>query len=498
MKNSTLYFKTENGNAYLYDFNKETYHNAPSFFDNSEQISKLCDIEDEAALKAHASRYDCTENELKVYLLKAKFLKKHGYFGKIEKEKRNLTTIDQNVVQNNFGKIRQLVFEVTEACNLRCYYCGYGKLYNPVLERHDTKLPFEKAKALIDYFAVYWRKDKSRNRAIIVSFYGGEPLLNFDFIEKVVEYMKQLDLFKVLQFAITTNGVLLMKHIDFLVQHDFKTDVSLDGDYEGNRYRTDIHQNNAHNVVVSNIEQIRNKYPDYFEKRIGFQAVLTNANSIESITRFFKQKFDKIVNIIELNTSDVIDKDSFMEIFKDYYDSLNEASTEIKKLYYQDSPEITRFSNVVFNLLKNTCFNIKDTPKYAMMEPQNKLITATCTPFWKKMFVTAKGNLMPCERINYNFVLGKVTDDYKVVINPDEIVKQYNGYYKSLALKCSYCYSSPFCVQCMFYVENLGGDSKCQDFMDERTVCEYFSNLFSFFEDNLKTVYSLINCTFYE
>jgi len=497
-KSSTIYFKTKNNNAYIYDFNKNVYHNAPTFFDNSQQIKYLCETKSKDVIKRHALEHNCTEKDLLSYLSKVKYLKRFGYFGSIIKEKRNETAISENVVRKNLSKIKHLLFEVTESCNLRCYYCGYGKLYNPVLGRHSTNLSFEKAKAIIDYLANFWRNDKCRNKTITVSFYGGEPLLNFGFIQNVVEYMNQLKLFDHVDYSITTNGLLLDKYIDFLFLHNFKVDVSLDGDYDGNKYRVDKNHKNQHNTVTNNIKGIIEKYPGFFKNKVNFQAVLSNANSVESITRFFRDNFDKKVIILELNTSNVYDKMAFTDIFKDYSVSLSEASPEIKKLYYQETPEITRFGNVVFNFLRNTLGNIYESPKQSLVGTQKTLITATCTPFWKKLFVTAKGNLMPCERINYNYMLGRIDDENKIEIKPDVIAGEYNKYYKSLASQCSNCYSSPFCVQCMFYVDDLGNKPVCQDFMDEKSVCEHMSNLFGFFEDNLNVIYSLINCSYYE
>lgn len=497
-KISTLYFKTKNGNAYIYDVNNNMFHNAPDFFDNSSQINLLCETKDIDAVKRHALEHGCTEKELKDYLCKVKYLKRFGYFSSILKESRNTSTINETMIHNNLCKTTQLVFEVTESCNLKCYYCGYGSLYNPVEGRHNTFLSFEKAKAIIDFLSNFWKKDKSRNKTITVSFYGGEPLLNFSFIKKVVEYMSQLKLFDLINFSITTNGLLLNKHIDFLVHHNFKIDISLDGDYDENKYRVDMNHNNRHNDVLNNIKNLIKKYPDYFKNKVGFQAVLSNANSVDSITSYFKDNFHKQVNILELNTSDILDKKAFAEIYKDYFVSLNESSPEIKNYYYQEAPERTRFGNVVFNLLRNTLFNIYETPKQALVGIQNKLITATCTPFWKKLFITAKGNLMSCEKINYKYVLGKINNDNIVEINTNKIVSEYNKYYKSLSPQCAECYSSPFCIQCMFYVENLGNKPVCQDYMNEKSACEYLSNLFGYFEDNLNAVYSLINCTYYE
>lgn len=78
--------------------------------------------------------------------------------------------------------LKQLVFEVTSHCNLNCYYCGYGELYNMRPNENERKnLDFLKAKNLIDYLFDLWNKHELDYDQIdtFIGFYGGEPLLNF-------------------------------------------------------------------------------------------------------------------------------------------------------------------------------------------------------------------------------------------------------------------------------------------------------------------------------
>ena len=37
--------------------------------------------------------------------------------------------IDGREIEKQFANIRNIVFEVTDSCNLKCAYCGYGDLY---------------------------------------------------------------------------------------------------------------------------------------------------------------------------------------------------------------------------------------------------------------------------------------------------------------------------------------------------------------------------------
>ncbi|MBR4922939.1 MAG: radical SAM protein [Bacteroidaceae bacterium] len=91
-------------------------------------------------------------------------------------------------VKSLIANLSHLVFEVTDACNLRCKYCAYGEFYDDYDERNNRYLPIEKAIKLINYLYSQWtsyRNTASKNN-ILISFYGGEPLLNFRFIKKML------------------------------------------------------------------------------------------------------------------------------------------------------------------------------------------------------------------------------------------------------------------------------------------------------------------------
>ena len=76
--------------------------------------------------------------------------------------------------------LRQLLIEVTDKCNLKCKYCGYGEFYSNYDRRETRNQTFDNVKVLIDYLANLWRSDYniSHNNTVTIGFYGGEPLLN--------------------------------------------------------------------------------------------------------------------------------------------------------------------------------------------------------------------------------------------------------------------------------------------------------------------------------
>ena len=80
-------------------------------------------------------------------------------------------------------RIHQLVLQVTQNCNLRCDYCVYSGNYDN--RTHSNKvMSFDIAKKAMDYLILH----SDELDEIVIGFYGGEPLLNFELIKKCVEY----------------------------------------------------------------------------------------------------------------------------------------------------------------------------------------------------------------------------------------------------------------------------------------------------------------------
>lgn len=85
--------------------------------------------------------------------------------------------------------LRQLVFEVTDSCNLNCSYCGVSHLYEGFDNRNGKYLLFKKARVIIDYLFSIRDNSPGTNYPLTISFYGGEPLVNTKFIRQVIEYL---------------------------------------------------------------------------------------------------------------------------------------------------------------------------------------------------------------------------------------------------------------------------------------------------------------------
>lgn len=236
------------------------------------------------------------------YIKKYNYLKSHGFFGTSEPVDFE-TKLDESIIKRNITQLRQVVFETTDHCNLSCPYCSLGEMYD--LGKKDKKnIDTQSAITLLKYIFDL----KPQKTKLMIGFFGGEPLVNFKFIEEITKVVSHLNAEKKLDilYNMTTNATLIHKHIDFLVKNKFNLLISLDGDEKGQSYRVFSNNNkSSFRKVIQNIDMIQREYPEYFVNEVSFNAVLHNNNSVENIYEFIYKKYNKIPKIAQINTEDI-------------------------------------------------------------------------------------------------------------------------------------------------------------------------------------------------
>jgi uncharacterized protein len=366
--------------------------------------------------------------------------------------------------------LKQIVFEVTDGCNLRCKYCGYADLYEGYDKRENKNLSFDHAKKIIDYLANIWSEHctPSLITPVTLGFYGGEPLMNMKLIRQIIDYAESLNLTgKQLFFSMTSNAMLLDKHMDYLADKKFSLLISLDGDEYAQSYRTDHKGTNSFKRVIKNISLLREKHPEYFDKHVQFNSVLHNRNSVEGTYYFIKKTFGKETTISALNTSG-IRKDKVEEFRKTYtnmVESLNRAS-DYKQLE-KDMFIRNVYTSDLLHYIHNSTGNVFDDFNQLFIEKERfpVRLTGTCIPFAKKMFVTVNGKIIQCERINHEFAVGSISDE-GVELNLQKIADQYNGYIFRFLDQCKQCAINKSCSHCVYQIDDIDSpDTQCPNFM---------------------------------
>lgn len=393
--------------------------------------------------------------------------------------------LPSSVPFHNLVNLRHLVFEVTTSCNLHCTYCGYGQFYNNRTHNNNINMLYTKAKLLLDYLFDLWKNNKNDYdiRDTIIGFYGGEPLLNFKFIESVVDYIEKHPIEgRHFGYTITTNAVLLDKYMDFFAKNKFFLVISLDGDKEANSYRVDHAGKSSYDIVVENTKKIQTKYPEYFKEYVSFNSVLTNRSDLRRLKTFMLREFGKESMVSEVNDFGILESQvvNFKKIFK----SLKIETEKCKEFLLESDFAKIPQNKISYMIMKYLSGNSFASYNSLLTSREYRIFpTGTCFPFDKKMFVNAKGELFPCERINQKYSLGYITKN-AVSIDFEMIAKKYSEYYKRIFSCCKDCYAKPICEQCMFYINNIDDVPSCPNFLTKKEYDNLINYHLKYLTDN--------------
>ena len=130
---------------------------------------------------------------------------------------------------------------LSEQCNLNCAYCNVDKNSK---KRIDPDIFIQRYREM---------REQNPNELIQIDFYGGEPLLQFDIVQKIVE---TLCVEPNIKFFMPTNGLLLTEDkLNFLNKHKVKLSLSYDGLWQ-DKNRLQL------NGKVTNDRYLKNK--DFF------------------------------------------------------------------------------------------------------------------------------------------------------------------------------------------------------------------------------------------
>lgn len=427
-----------------------------------------------------------TKTQIQYYYQKYVLLLENGYFEEIDQGEKYNAILAAEHVRKTLANVSQITFEVTDSCNLKCKYCGYGEFYSNYDMRENKKLDIQSAKLLLDYFKELWNSplNSSHQQSVYISFYGGEPLLNFPFIKELVNYSRKLNLPRHhIVFSMTTNGILIDRYMDFLVENQFRMLISLDGEESDNAYRCYYDGKPAFTDIMRNIEALKNKYPYYFKTYVHFNAVLHNKNSVSRIFHFFKNNFEKIPSVGPLNTSGI--RESMKKSFRETYSNVNESLFKSEDYTYIEQEMFIRLPNIQdLSTFLHRCNSFSYNDYNDLIFPEKKpplFPTGTCLPFSRRVFVSVSGKLFPCERIGHQYALGWVNPN-KVNIDEGKVADTYNRYFAKLKNQCGQCYLSELCFQCVFYLEPNAKLPKCRGFMNRETYTRLFGKYIDFLE----------------
>jgi len=479
-------FKTANNNHYLYHSqeNKVVFlHPLINFFSEMEETGMnarqwLDNLEGSNVTIKGLGVF--STGEITYYFKKYNLLKEKNYFSPVKDEqlfKRRLTGHD---IENLVTRCREVIFEITKKCILDCRYCIQGDLYQIHEKNQKVNIDRDKAILFLKYLRRYWSRSLSPEH-IGIKFYGGEPLMNFEAVKEIVEYTKTLTgISEKFYYYITTNGVLLDRHLDYLVANNFYISISLDGDKDNNSHRIYSDGTSSFEKVTANVNLIRDNHPSYFEENISFQSVLHNRNSITGIHNYFQESYQKRPFMTEMTRVRVNQarKREFDKMQVSTYHNLyhGEDYPLIKEKKLNDLPRTP--SGIITHDIYNWLLKGLDDPG---KRERNKTPTGTCHPFSKGIFLATDGKILPCERIEHKFSLGHIKDE--VILDFKAIAERFNRYYDKMNRLCLSCSNAKFCKKCMFYCKVEEPQPVCNQYCSQDDFLRKLSDNIGYMED---------------
>jgi uncharacterized protein len=443
-----------------------------------------------------------TRKQIRYQYRKFLLLEQNGYFSGTHSKERFNPQLTEDTVRKTLANLTHVVFEVTDGCNLRCEYCGYGKFYQDYDSRQNKRLDVAAAKRLIDYLVPLWGSNlnQSHRRRISIGFYGGEPLLNFLFVEQMVDYVGRLNLpSRCFTFSMTTNALLLEKYMDYLKAHDFFLLISLDGNRKNNSYRVFKSGLESFPRTFANAKALQAKYPEYFKERVSFNAVFHNRSDIAEIHSFFKDNFDKMPTVSELNPNGIREdqQEEFRKTYSHVSDNLAEIgdSRPIVKDLFISLPSIDSLSKFI-HTHNDFCYR----SYLEMLQARDKrrqYPTGTCLPFQRKLFMTVNNKILVCERIGHQYSLGCVSDE-GVELDLRSIAEKYTAHYRSIVKFCRRCHRVDACGLCLFY-ENIDPlKPTCSWFLNHRDFGIFFGSRLNYLECQPRLYSQILEEVYYE
>ncbi len=154
--------------------------------------------------------------------------------------------------KNSSKVIKAMCLHVAHTCNLTCSYCFARQ---GAFHGDRALLSYVVGKLALDFVVA----NSGSRRNLVVDFFGGEPLMNWQVVKDLVAYGRELERIhnKVFRFTLTTNGMLVDEDvIEFSNREMQNVVLSLDGRKEvHDRFRTDGAGRGSYDTIVPKFQE---------------------------------------------------------------------------------------------------------------------------------------------------------------------------------------------------------------------------------------------------
>ncbi len=434
-----------------------------AFIISKEEIDVLIDFlsekPEEEIKKIHSVRFSA--KYIKKLLTKFTELKKGGVFIKGPVDEISPADRDEIKEQLNYYNenilLRKFCLEVTQDCNYRCAYCK-RTIAKDYKGHSKHNLSEEKAYQGINYYfnkyTEFFQKLSEAKKKLLLqtvppglSWYGGEPFLNFELIKKTADYFKSLPWnkysIKVSDLTFTSNTNLSVMNdeiLNFLVENKVNLYASLDGPAEENdKCRVFKNGKGTFNSAYQNLLKIKKFNDVYFKKQVSIFGVYTDKHDYDRCVDFTRN-----IGALRCQHTPAEYVGTFVpnlgSALNDYYNSLNKRLTDFKKKALVESKNPQSKMEDFANLFPFAKLNY-DNPV-----GKNSLhILLTCPMGFDNLMVSANGDFLICHKVDDCMPVGNCDSglDFKKLVDFNQ---RYNSAINNN--ECKSCWNVNFCSVC--------------------------------------------------
>lgn len=379
------------------------------------------------------------------------------------------------------SNLQQIILEVTGVCNLRCGYCIYNDSYDGNRNFNSGIMSKEVAFKAIDYLAEHGKKE------VAVTFYGGEPLLQYILVQECIEYAKEKLVGKEVSFSLTTNLTLMTEERAkyFASVEGMSIVCSLDGPQDvQNSYRKFVGGQGTFEQAFRGLKYLVDAYGEKATKYLSINAVFAppyTFEKLDEINQFFSDipwlPDDLRIDITYAADGTVADDENIKELMKDSRYLTEQNTFNPLFLWSREQFLSGNSGGISQSGIGNMLLRVHKRSIYPFPVEQYPF-NACCVPGVRRLYVNTEGELYVCERIGNSPSIGNIFHG----VNAEGVKKYYvDAYSEHSSELCKNCWAIRLCERCYinnydkngYKNENL--EKQCQEMQDyvERELAYY-------------------------
>jgi len=313
--------------------------------------------------------------------------------------------------------VKAMCLHIAHTCNLTCDYCfaQAGRYHGK-----EALMSFEVGKQALDFLIA----NSGTRRNLEVDFFGGEPLLNWEVVKRLVSYARsrEAETGKRFRFTLTTNGILVDNEvIDFCNREMQNIVLSLDGRREvHDKLRRTVDKQGSYDIVVPKFRRFVNARDG---KGYYMRGTFTRANTdfVQDILHMANLGFK------ELSMEPVVCDPNSPHALRPC--DLEQVMLEYEKLALEMTRNDFSFYHYTLDLKHGPCFHKR---------------VAGCGVGTEYLAVTPTGDFYPCHQFvgEPQFCMGNVRDG----ITRDDLRDDFAACSLNAKPECRACWAKYYCA----------------------------------------------------